>query len=110
MPYYLAEPTDTAIDMHIIQSDALDGWLGSQDADVAGWLAQNGFTGKLGETLFVPSTGSRPVMVLAGYGSASKRARVHFPLASAATKLPRASIKSRPACPMTWPKPNALAG
>lgn len=88
MPYYLAEPTDTAIDMHIIQSDALDGWLGSQDADVAGWVAQNGFTGKLGETLFVPSTGSRPVMVLAGYGSASKRARVHFPLASAATKLP----------------------
>jgi leucyl aminopeptidase len=93
MPHILAEDTDGAIDLHLIDSTALDTWLQGQDESVGDWVRKNDFTGKLGQVLLVPAAGDRPVLALAGYGTASKRARAHYPLAAAAVNLPEASYR-----------------
>lgn len=93
MPYTFAEDAQDAIDLHIIASQSLDDWLASQDAAVGEWVRQNDFSGNLGQTLLVPASGDRNIMALAGYGTASKRARTHFPLASAASKLPSGTYR-----------------
>ncbi|MCB1342364.1 MAG: leucyl aminopeptidase family protein, partial [Pseudooceanicola sp.] len=86
MPYEFAAPDADALPLHVIESDALEGWLGSQPADVADWVRLNGFKGRIGQALLVP--GAEGAMALAGYGSASQRARGHYALAAAVGKLP----------------------
>ncbi len=93
MPHIFADNAQDAIDLHLIESGSLDDWLATQDAPVADWVRQNDFAGKLGQTLLVPANGARPVMALAGYGTAAKRARTHFPLAAAASKLPSGTFR-----------------
>lgn len=88
MPYTFAKETEDSIALHIIDSGALEDWLNDQDAAVATWVRLNGFSGKLGQVLIVPGADGQIGMALAGYGTAAKRARVHFPLAHAAAKLP----------------------
>ncbi|MDU9003170.1 leucyl aminopeptidase family protein [Sedimentitalea todarodis] len=93
MPHTFAEDAQDAIDLHVIDAQSLDDWLAAQDAVVVEWVRQNDFAGNLGQTLLVPANGDRHVIALAGYGTASKRARTHFPLASAATKLPTGTYR-----------------
>ncbi len=93
MPYTFAEENADAIALHVIESDALDAWLSAQDEAVATWARLNGFSGTLGQMLAVPGDGGRIDMVLAGYGTPEKRARVHFPLAHAAAKLPEGTYR-----------------
>ncbi|WP_424985717.1 leucyl aminopeptidase family protein [Microbulbifer sp. S227A] len=88
MPHCFAQDAQDAIDLHIIESPSLEDWLAGQDGATGDWVRLNGFSGNLGQTLLVPANGDRAVMALAGYGTAAKRARTHFPLAAAATKLP----------------------
>ncbi len=93
MPHCLAKDAQDAIDLHIIDTKSLDDWLAGQDETVRDWVRLNGFSGKLGQTLLIPADGDRAVIALAGYGTATKRARTHFPLASAATKLPEGTYR-----------------
>lgn len=88
MPSAFAKTSTDALAVHVIDAGDLTSWLQTQDPQVATWVEQNGFTGALGQALLVPDPQGRPVMALAGYGTAAKRARVHFALAHAAAKLP----------------------
>ena len=93
MPLTFAEDSPAAIPLHIIETAALAAWLEQQPKAVAEWVGLNGFTGKLGDALLVPAAEGGPVMALAGYGSAEKRARGRYALAAAAMKLPKGSYK-----------------
>ncbi|MBI6628445.1 leucyl aminopeptidase family protein [Pontibaca salina] len=88
MSHRLIPANDNALPLHVIESSDLTHWLGTQPDDIANWVRTNGFKGNLGEALMVPSTGGKPLMALAGYGSAQARARGRFALAAAAGKLP----------------------
>ncbi len=93
MPYSFSRNAKGAIDLHVIESAGLDDWLKSQPDPVRTWVRQNGFSGKLGQLLLVPGDDGHVAMALAGFGSPAKRARVHFPLAAAATKLPNGKYR-----------------
>ena len=88
MPYQFAAPTDTALPLHVIETEALDSWLAAQAPEVSSWVRLNGFAARIGQALLVPGPGGLALMALAGYGSAEDRARGHFALAAAAQKLP----------------------
>lgn len=88
MPHSLIPANNDALPLHVIESPDLAGWLDTQPDEVANWVRANGFKGNLGEALMVPGTGGKPLMALAGYGSAEIRARGRFALAGAAGKLP----------------------
>lgn len=83
-------PSDfPAIPLHVIEQDALQGWLAGQSDTVAGWVKTSGFTAALGTTLLVPDGTGGLDCALAGYGDAARRARGRFHLASAASALPK---------------------
>jgi leucyl aminopeptidase len=88
-----ADATETALPLHVIESDGLESWLREQPAGIAEWVALNGFTGKLAQTLIVPDIDGRGVMALAGFGTASERARGRFALAGAAKNLPEGTYR-----------------
>lgn len=88
MSHSLIAANDDALPLHVIESPDLTGWLGTQPDAVANWVRANGFKGGLGEVLMMPGPDGKPMMALAGYGTAGKRARGRFALAGAAGKLP----------------------
>ncbi|KAA8611426.1 leucyl aminopeptidase family protein [Salipiger aestuarii] len=90
MPFRFAAPSDDALPLHVIEQDALAGWLTTQDDPTRAWIGASGFSGALGETLLLPGRDGRPVGALAGYGSAKTRQRLRFALATAAAALPAA--------------------
>jgi leucyl aminopeptidase len=93
MPYSFAKEAADAIPLHVIESSAVEDWLTAQDSFLGTWVRQNGFAGNLGQALLVPDISGCAVMALAGYGTQAKRARVHFPLAHAAAKLPEGTYR-----------------
>ncbi|MEX0340367.1 MAG: M17 family metallopeptidase, partial [Arenibacterium sp.] len=88
MPLTFAAADASAIPLHIIETGALEAWLDDQPKAVADWVALNGFTGKLAQVLMIPDSDGQGVMALAGFGTASERARGMYALAGAAQKLP----------------------
>ncbi|WP_171233570.1 M17 family metallopeptidase [Ruegeria sp. HKCCA4812] len=79
--------SDPSIPLHVIAQPDLDSWLQDQPDTVRAWVAANGFTGAMGQTLLVPGALGAVDFVLAGYGTEDKRARKRFPLAAAAMAL-----------------------
>ncbi|MEE4189850.1 MAG: leucyl aminopeptidase family protein [Roseobacter sp.] len=88
MTSHFAAGDTPATPLTVLSQDELEEWLGNQPADVQGWVTTNGFTAALGQTLILPTAAGVAAMALAGYGSASTRARGRFHLAAAASKLP----------------------
>ncbi|MDX1786187.1 MAG: leucyl aminopeptidase family protein, partial [Roseovarius sp.] len=78
-----------AIPLHVIESDALDGWLETQPDRTAAWVRAAGFTGALGSTLLVPGADGNIALALAGYGNDEARRRGRFHLAGCAGALPQ---------------------
>jgi leucyl aminopeptidase len=70
----------------VIGEDELEHWAETQPAPVVSWMRRIGFTGALGQAHLVPA--GETAIALAGFGTAAKRARTRFPLASAAASLP----------------------
>lgn len=70
----------------LLESDALDSWLKTQPEPVRDWVATNGFTAALGQTLMVPH--SDGPIALVGYGTAAARQRGRFHLGAQRAKLP----------------------
>lgn len=93
MPLQFADPSAAAIPLHVIDSTLLTTWLDGQDPTVVSWVTANGYEGKLGETLLIPGPDGKPLMALAGFDTAEKRARGHFALAGSARKLPEGTYK-----------------
>ncbi|SFU02631.1 leucyl aminopeptidase family protein [Sedimentitalea nanhaiensis] len=93
MPASFSDSDTDAIALHIIESTALEQWLQNQESTVATWVARNGFAANLGETLLIPADNGQVRMAVTGYGTAAKRARVHFPLAHGAVNLPAGTYR-----------------
>ena len=88
MPLF-ATPSDGGLPLHILEQDALQGWLETQPATVSAWVTASAFRGALGQALLVPGEHGTPVCALAGYGTSTTRQRGRFHLAAAAAKLPK---------------------
>jgi len=93
MPLSFAPPTDPSVPLFVIAQPDLDGWLADQPDQVQAWVAANGFTAALGQTLLVPGSDGSSDFALAGYGAESKRARKRFALAAAAEALPEGTYQ-----------------
>ncbi len=93
MSLRFADASDEVLPLHVLSEDALEDWLTGQEPRVATWVAANGFTGALGQTLVVAGPDGAPAMALAGYGTAARRRRGRFALASAAAKLPSGTFR-----------------
>lgn len=88
MPLKFAEPGPNDIPLHVLEPGAVDSWLAGQPEAVSTWVRLNGFTGKIGQALVVPSAQGGAALALAGFGTEAERARGRFALAGAAQKLP----------------------
>lgn len=88
MTLTFAAASDDAIPVHVLETDAVAGWVAAQSANVQAWVSANGFKGALGKTLLIPGADGAPVAALAGYGTAAQRKRGRFHLASVAAALP----------------------
>ncbi len=93
MTLTFALPDDPSLPLHVVAQPDLETWLQDQPDHVKAWVDSNGFTGALGQALLVPDTSGTPEFALAGYGTASKRARQRFPLAAAAETLPKGAYR-----------------
>ncbi|WP_417209300.1 leucyl aminopeptidase family protein [Antarctobacter sp.] len=78
-----AAPDAPALPLHLIDPDGLEAWLDGQDARVRAWVKASGFTGALNTALMLPGADGTPEAALAGYGTATQRARQRFVLAGA---------------------------
>ena len=93
MPLTFASRSDDAVDLHVVSSDALDAWLSSQPATVVSWVRETGFSGSLGSVCLVPDRQGKIACAIAGYGTASARARGRFHLAAVAGALPEGTYR-----------------
>ncbi len=82
-----ATSTDAAIPIDVIASDTFDQFTKHAPAQTVAWAKANGFTGKLGEVLCVPSDDGI-ARALVGWGTSAKRARGRLHMGHAAVKLP----------------------
>ncbi len=82
-----ADPDTRAIPLKLVPSDGFDDWLSRQDEPARDWISANGFKGKAGELLRIPSPDLSVARVLFGWGSRSDHKRGRFLLARAATAL-----------------------
>ena len=88
-----ANPSPDTVLLHVVGEDQFNDFLNVQNDQHRNWIAVNGFTGKLGQALVVPSASGAPELALAGYGNENSRARARFHLAAAAAKLPKGSYQ-----------------
>jgi len=89
MSLTFAADNASAIPLHVIAEDALESWLADRPDRIKAWVGAAGFTGALGRTLLIPGEAGTIEMALAGYGTASARARGRFHLAGCAATLPK---------------------
>ncbi|MFO8125307.1 leucyl aminopeptidase family protein [Yoonia sp.] len=88
MPLAFAEPTETAIPIHVVEAVAVEDALAKLPPEGQSWAKAQGFDGSLGHVLTLPDPQGRLSQVLVGYGSAAKRARDRFHMGAVARKLP----------------------
>lgn len=82
-----------ALPLHVVDQPSFETWLEAQPEPVRTWVLANDFKGRRGQVLLVPSSDGRPMMAIAGYGSAAQRARRRFHLAAVAAKLPAGTYR-----------------
>ncbi|MEM6323264.1 MAG: leucyl aminopeptidase family protein [Pseudomonadota bacterium] len=88
MSLTFAEDRADAIPLHVVEHHALTDWRAQQPERVQAWVAAQGFTAKLGQTLLVPAEDGTLEAAIMGYGTASHRQKGRFPLAIAQADLP----------------------
>lgn len=89
MTLIFAEPTDTAIPVHVITEDQLEDWLQSMPAEPRRWIKSQGFNAALGQAVIAPAQDGSAAFAVMGYGNAKSRKRGRFHLAAGAAKLPK---------------------
>lgn len=87
MSVSFAAPSKTAIPIDVIASDQLDQFTKYAPAKTVAWVKANGFKGKLGEVLCVPSNDGIE-RALVGWGNPSNRARGRLHMGQVAVQLP----------------------
>ena len=93
MPLTFAAPTPESIPLHIVEPGGLENWLLDRSEAETAWVRLNGFTGKIGQTLLVPTEGGA-TLALAGFGTAKDRARTRYALAAAAAGGPLEAFRA----------------
>ncbi|MHC0052232.1 leucyl aminopeptidase family protein [Actibacterium sp. D379-3] len=89
MPLTFASQTDPSLPVHVVEETALEDWRKSLPEAQAAWLAATGFRAGLGELRLLPGEDGALAGAVAGYGSATKRARGRFHLAGIVASLPK---------------------
>ena len=87
-PQKFAPSSDQAVPLYVLDQSAVDAFVAQQNDRVANWVKSNGFTGARGQALLVPGPDARPIMAVAGYGTAAQRKRRRFVLSAAVSNLP----------------------
>ncbi|MFK7745703.1 MAG: M17 family metallopeptidase [Roseobacter sp.] len=93
MTCFFAQPNQAAIPVHLIDKDSLDAWRETQTESARAWMDANGFDGRIGQALLIPTSTGTAEMAVIGFGTAAARARSRFHLAAGATKLPKGVYK-----------------
>ncbi|WP_372675029.1 leucyl aminopeptidase family protein [Aquicoccus sp.] len=93
MPMSFATDHGDAIPLHVVERDALAGWLSEQPPRAATWVQATGFKAELGQVAIVPAEDGGIGAAAVGYGDAAARRRGRFHLAGAAAKLPEGSYR-----------------
>ncbi|NRB03516.1 MAG: leucyl aminopeptidase family protein, partial [Rhodobacteraceae bacterium] len=88
MSLRFAAPSDDACPLDVVAEDGFDEWFAALPAQSQDWVKTIGFTAALGQAVMVPS-GDGTARAVIGFGSAAKRARGRFALASGFSKLPQ---------------------
>ncbi|SEQ16205.1 leucyl aminopeptidase family protein [Thalassovita taeanensis] len=103
-----ATTDETALPVHIIEADALEGWVASQPAPVQTWVQAAGFKAAIGRSLLIPGADGAPEAVLVGYGTAAQRKRARFHLAAAVSGLPGGAYRIASGLPADRAEEEAL--
>ncbi|MBO9474597.1 leucyl aminopeptidase family protein [Shimia sp. R10_1] len=85
---FASSDSSNVIPLHVIDSDGFDAWCDRQSDPTRAFVAATGFTPALGKSLLVPDASGKPLLAIAGFGTAATRARGRFALAAAAATLP----------------------
>ncbi len=89
MPLAARTEADTdAVPLHLLDTEALTGWLAAQSSAVQAWVGLRGFKAGLGETCLLPGPEGTLAGVLVGWGDAAARGRDRFHLARVRADLP----------------------
>ena len=89
MPLAARTEGDTdAVPLHLLDPDALTGWLAGQSDAVRAWVALRGFKAGIGETCLLPGPEGTLAGVLVGWGDGAARGRDRFHLARVRADLP----------------------
>lgn len=94
-PYSFAPVGTGTTDLHLVTSEAYDGWRDGQSERVRDWLGITGFSAKAGEVALVSAEDGSLRQAVVGLGTPRDRAIGRFRLASARAKLPVATYNLR---------------
>ena len=83
-----ADPTDTAIPIHILTPDQVEAWAEAQDDFVRAYLGDQPFKAGVGDVAVLPGADGRVAQILAGWGEDPARRRELFPLGNLRKALP----------------------
>ncbi len=93
MPMTFATDRGDAIPLHVVNQDAVAGWMAMQPARIATWVQASGFEAELGRVTVIPAEDGTIAAALIGYGDTAARKRGRFHLAGAAAKLPEGTYQ-----------------
>ncbi|MDA9242964.1 leucyl aminopeptidase family protein [Amylibacter sp.] len=86
-----AKKSDTAIPIHIVETDKLMSI--SAKLSIEDWVKANQFDASLGQVLIIPDNNGSIASVLVGWGTKSKRSRGRFHMGAIALKLPKGTYE-----------------
>ena len=86
-----AKKSDTAIPIHIVETDKLMSI--STKLNIEDWVKANQFDASLGQVLIIPDNNGSIASVLVGWGTKSKRSRGRFHMGAIALKLPKGTYE-----------------
>ena len=86
-----AKKSDTAIPIHIVETDKLISI--STKLNIEDWVKANQFDASLGQVLIIPDNNGSIASVLVGWGTKSKRSRGRFHMGAIALKLPKGTYE-----------------
>jgi leucyl aminopeptidase len=86
-----AKKSDTAIPIHIVETDKLMSI--SAKLNIEDWVKANQFDASLGQVLIIPNNNGSIASVLVGWGTKSKRSRGRFHMGAIALKLPKGTYE-----------------
>ncbi|WP_108483208.1 leucyl aminopeptidase family protein [Oceaniglobus ichthyenteri] len=88
MPLRFAPADETALPLHVVDTQGLDRWLDRAEPAHRAWVRANGFTGAADTVLVLPGPDGAPVGAIVGLGGANDARRRRFTVAAARANLP----------------------